>query len=153
MEMQNQKRTGVDFSKKQRILREMVKQSEVAFFHYQQEFFDWILNLPQLREETLKIYGINPKKYADDESNPATSGGNSAVPGGNSSASESIDMKNLEKGHVQYSDYMEILKYSANSSLNRVTVEKSLMQSIKEIKFKLNIAGARFKNGKKNIRN
>jgi len=111
-----------------RILRSIVKFSDVVFFYYNNQFIEWILNLPQLRHDMLSLYKINPQDYAEDEE----------------TQEEKINLEGLEKGYVKYSDYLELLKYALNIQLNKVDKDMNFFKLINQIHFKMFVSGARF---------
>ena len=119
-----------DFLQESTIFRKIVKYSDVFFFYYNSQFIEWIMNLPQLRHDMLKLYRINPQDYAEDEEN----------------SEETIDVENMEKGFVKYSDYLELLQYALNIQLNQVDKDMNFFKLIDKINLKLFVSGARFFN-------
>lgn len=112
----------------QRFLRGLVKLSDVCFFYYNQQFVEWVMNLPQLRHDMLSLYRINPQDFAEAEE----------------SKEEGIDLEKLEKGYVKYSDYFELLKMVMNMQLNKVEKDMNFFKLINQIHLKLFVSGARF---------
>ena len=111
-------------------LRKIVKFSEVVFFYYNNQFVEWILNLPQLRHDMLNLYKINPQDYAEEEEKHE----------------DNINIENLEKGYVKYSDYLELLKYALNIQLNKVDQDMNFFKLINQINLKMFVSGARYFN-------
>lgn len=109
-------------------IKKMVKFSEVLFFHYTQSFIEWIMNLPQLRHDMLKLYKINLQDFEEIEEK----------------SDQNLKVEDLEKGYVKYSDYLELLKYALNFHLNNNQKDMNIMKIISKINFKLFISGARF---------
>lgn len=109
------------------ILRKIVKYSDVVFFYYNNQFIEWILNLPQLRHDMLNLYRINPQDYTEDEE----------------TAEEKINFDNIQNGYVKYSDYLELLTYALNIQLNKVDKEVNFFKLIDKINFKMFVSGAR----------
>lgn len=108
----------------------MAKVSEVLFFHYSNTFMNWVLNLPQLRHDILKLYKINVQDFEEDEENETKN--------------ESLNLDNLEKGLVKHSDYLDLLKYGLNLQLNKDYENMNIFKIIDKINFKIFVAGARF---------
>ena len=123
-------RNSENFQTESKLLRSLVKFSEVVFLYYNNQFIEWILNLPQLRHDMLNLYRINPQDYAEEEENQE----------------EKINVEGLEKEYVKYSDYLELLKYALNIQLNKVDQDMNFFKIINQIHFKLFVNGARFQN-------
>ena len=98
--------------------RNMVKHSNTTFFHLQVDFIDAIINLPQLRYDMLKLYKINTEEI-------------------NNTDEDEISAPDL------YSDYMELIKHSLNSQLNKTEDHNNIMKLISQVHLKFHISSTR----------
>ena len=101
--------------------RFMTKNAGSPFVNIQSEAIDWILNLPSLRHDMLRLYRINVNKYADEEGAAETS--------------------NI--GNEVYSDYLELIKHTFNAQLNGGSEEGNIMMLISGIYLKVHIGSTR----------
>jgi len=99
---------------KVKFCRNMVKTSESTFIHLQTEFIDWILNLPQLRHDVLRLYKINIKEYEED-----------------------ADEQNV------CADYLQLIKHTLNSQLNKGDEDVNPLKIISTITFKGHLGSTR----------
>ena len=86
------------------------------------DFMVWLMNLPQLRRDMLRLYRLNPAEY--NEVTPDDKG-------------ESLP------SNVVYSDYLELIKYSLNAQLNKFDEDINIIKMISNVFIKCHIAGAR----------
>lgn len=107
---------------KGRMSRFMAKNSGSPFFYFQTEFVDWIISLPSLRYDMLRLYRINVNKYSDESEQDAD---------GNPRA-EGI-----------YSDYMELIKHTLNAQLNTGDEDQNVLMQISKINFKVHVGATR----------
>lgn len=88
----------------------------------QMDFIVWLMNLPQLRRDTLKLYKLNPTEY------------NETTPEGNDD----------KLPNAIYSDYLELIKHSLNAQLNSLNEEANILKMITNVYVKCHVSGARY---------
>lgn len=105
-----------------RLSRFMAKNSGSPFIYFQAEFIDWIVSLPSLRYDMLRLYKINVNKYSEttdqNENNPRAEG--------------------------IYSDYMELIKHTLNAQLNSGDEDRNVLMQISRINFKVHVGATRY---------
>jgi len=110
---------------RKRMSRYMIKNSGSPFIYFQTDFINWLLNLPSLRYDMLRLYKIHVNKYAEDIEEEHIEG----------------EMHEIKNG--MYSDYLELIKYSLNAQLNHGDEEGKVLSLISGVNLKIHIGSTR----------
>ena len=100
-----------------KLSRYIAKNSGSPFIYAQTEFINWLLNLPSLRYDMLRLYKINVDKYSED---------------GEPTNEDMV-----------YSDYLELIKHTLNSQLNQDSEPGKFVDLLSGVNLKLHIGGTR----------